>query len=366
MIMIDISILPTKHVSSLTPYKVSEGGRLSAKEKTKYMKLDWNEVTYPPSPLVREALSKFIETGDLNYYSDVTAYELRKRIADTFGLSSSFIQVFNGSDAALRDICSTYLDVNENLLLCEPIYSQIYPFVQSKGANLVRFTGRSPFEKVLDEYNRCLNNEKIRVVYIVNPNNPTGVLYENFEIELLLRNYSETLFVIDEAYSEFSGTTVAGLVKQYTNIIVTRTFSKAFGLAGLRIGYVLSQPKNIQNIEKIRNGKEISVLAQVAALAALEDIPYIQRRVEELRRIRDNLVNRLIENGIEVHTTPANFILIRVQNVPEVLRKLKEKGVLVRDRSYLPQLEGYIRVSIGLPDQMNYFFQVFTEIINNS
>lgn len=356
-------ILPTRQVGTLTPYRISESGGMTTEEKTKYVKLDWNEAAYPPSPLVRKALLRFIETGAVRYYPDVTARELREELAHYIGLPVPCIQVFNGSDAALRDICDTYLALGDNMLVREPVYTQIYTLAGSRGAKLVKFTGQDPFTKALDGYSDHLSDQNIRIVYLVNPNNPTGVLYEKSEIEFLASSYPATLFIVDEAYYELSGITVADLIPKHHNIVVTRTFSKAFGLAGLRVGYILSQPEIIQNIDRVRNGKEVNVLAQVAAIAALRDIAYMQRCVQQVRQTREWLVKKLVESGIDVHTTPANYILVRVTELAKVLQELKTRGLLVRDRSYLPQLEGYIRVSIGTSDEMQYFFDVFTEIM---
>ena len=345
--MFRTDIPPTQFVRELKPYRASDGAGLSTEEKAKYIKLDWNEATYPPSPLVKRSLLRFLEGGNFNYYPDVTAQDLREKIADYVDLPASYIQVFNGSDAALRDICNTYLSVGDNVLVHEPVYSQIFTFLQCMGANLVKILARDPFAKALDDYNRYLSSQDIRVMYIVNPNNPTGLLYERTEIESLLESHPSTLFIIDEAYSEFSGITVADLVPKHHNIIVVRTFSKAFGLAGLRIGYILSQQATIENIDRVRNGKEVNVLAQVAAMAALDDIPYMKTRVEEVRQTREWLVARLIESGVKINTTPANYVLIFATNVRKVVQELKRKRILVRDRSYLPQLAGYMRVSIG-------------------
>ncbi|MFC1977600.1 pyridoxal phosphate-dependent aminotransferase [Chloroflexota bacterium] len=350
-----MGIEPTEHVSRLVPYIVSGSAQLSLEDKSKFLKLDWNEATYPPSPLVKRRLFEFIEAGQLCFYPDVTAIELREKLSCYLGLEVSFIQAFNGSDAAIDAICATYVACGNSILVREPVYTQPYTSMQVRGANLVTFTGESPFDKVLAKYHAYLSNNAFRLVYIVNPNNPTGVLYEASEVQELLVAYPETLFVVDEAYSDYARTTVVGLVKDNNNLIVVRTFSKAFGLAGLRIGYVVSQPRIIDDLNRIRNGKEVNVMAQIAASATLDDLSYVEDRVNQVVQTRGWLVRNLREHGIECHETPANFILIRVPHVPEVIRRLAEARILVRDRSHLPQLEGYIRVTIGMPEEMKQF-----------
>ena len=357
-----MSIEPTEYVNKLVPYRVSQSARLSLEDKPRFLKLDWNEATFPLSPVVKKRLLEFLETNKLNFYPDVTAMELRQKLSRYVGLDASYIQVFNGSDAAINTICDTYISAGNHVLVREPIYTQPYTFIRVKGANMITFTGESPFSKSLDKYHKYLSSHFIKLVYIVNPNNPTGVLYEISEIGELLQAYPKTLFVIDEAYSEYARKTVIGLVEHNHNLIVAKTFSKAFGLAGLRVGYLISQPSIIGNLNKVRNGKDINVIGQVAASAALDDLPYVEKQINYLIETREWLVKNLLHYGIECRGTPANFILIRVPNVPEVIRRLAEQKVLVRDRSHLPQLDGYIRVTIGMPEEMRRFFEVLTAL----
>lgn len=355
-------IRPAKWMSGFTPYVPSQSAKLALQEKADYLRLDWNESTFPPSPLVIKKLKEVVEGGHLNFYPDVTASELRKKISRYVSMDSSFIQVFNGSDAALQAICLTYLDKGSKVLVREPTYTQLYTFVASVGANLVKFQGKDLFDLALEKYHEYLSSGKIKLVYICNPNNPTGVLYEQSTIQQLLEDYPQVLFVIDEAYFEYSKMTVAGLIN-YQNILITRTFSKAFGLASVRIGYILGLPQLMDNINKVYNRKDVNLLGQVAASAALDDIPYLESKVDEVIRARAWLVNQLKNVGLRVHETPANFILIRMPNASEVVDKLKEKGIFVRDRSYLPQLEGYFRVSIGSIDYMKRVLKAISELL---
>ena len=353
-------IRPAKWMTGFTPYIPSQSAKLTLQEKADNLRLDWNESTFPPSPLVIKRLKEVIEGGHLNFYPDVTASELREKISHYVSMDPCCIQVFNGSDAALQAICLTYLDSGSKVLVREPTYTQPYTFLASVGANLVRFQGENPFHLALEKYHEYLSSGKIKLVYICNPNNPTGVLYEESAIQQLLEEYPQVLFVIDEAYFEYCKMTAAGLTN-YQNILITRTFSKAFGLAGVRIGYVLGQPQLIDNINKVYNRKDVNLLGQVAASAALDDIPYLESRVDEVIKAREWLVNQLKNLGLSVHETPANFILIKMPNASDVVNELKEKGIFVRDRSYLPQLAGYFRVSIGSLDHMKRVLKAISD-----
>lgn len=355
-------IEPTRHVKVLAPYQMSASAVLTLKDKAEYLKLDFNEATFPPSPLVKARLLELLQADQLNFYPDVTATELRRKLAAYVGLEAAFIQVFNGSDSAIDNICATFVGASDRVLVREPVYTQPFTFIRARGSRLVAFTGDDPFTKNLDEFERQLSARAIKMVYLANPNNPTGVYYELPEISRLLDKFPGTLFVIDEAYHEYAGKTSLGLVKDHQNLIVTRTFSKAFGLAGLRIGYIIAQPQLIGNIDKVRNGKDVNTVGQTAAMAALDDLPYVRRRVGQVIEARRWLIENLRRHGVACHDSPANFILIRVPDAPAVVWRLAEKKVLVRDRSSLPQMEGYIRVTIGLPEEMERFFTIFTSL----
>lgn len=357
-----MSVHPNKHVSVLVPYKVSESGKLAVHDKDKYIKLDWNESTYPPAPGVRKVLGDFIGQGLLNYYPDVNAAELRDRLSILLRVPAACVQVFNGSDAALRDICLAYLDEDDTVLVREPVYTQIYMFIQARGANIQAVLGRDPFEKALDRYVAALNGRPVKMVYVPNPNNPTGTLYDRSDIEQLVSNYPGVLFIIDEAYSEFVGFSVADLAAKTPNLIVVRTFSKAFGLAGIRVGYIVCMPGTLDYIDRVRNGKEVNTLAQIAAIAALDEIDYMYRKVKEVRENRAWLVSRLRGIGFDVFDTPANFILLKVSNVKDLMEGLKARRILVRDRSYMPQLGGCVRISIGMKDAMEKVLLALTEL----
>lgn len=353
---------PTSSVARLDPYEVSRSAVLSNEEKGKHLKLDWNESTFPTSPALIEALQQVLAEGHLEYYPDVQAVTLRERLSEYVGGDAEYIQVFNGSDAALRNILDTYIEPGDKVLVREPVYTQPYTFVHTNGGEVVNFTASSPFSKGIAEYEHHLQNSGCKVTYHPNPNNPTGVCYEASELASLLEQFPDILFIVDEAYYEFTGTTVANLVQRYDNLVVTRTFSKAFGLAGVRVGYVVAGSSVMKEVNKVRNGKSVGLLGQIAATAALEHVDHMREAVAEVGRAREWTENHLREEGIPFHTTPANFILIKVGNAPKVVERLQESQILVRDRSYLPQLEGCIRVTIGSREQMETFCNAFLSL----
>jgi histidinol-phosphate aminotransferase len=357
------SITVNRALAAVKPYKVSISGQLPFHEKLKYLKLDWNEATIPPSPKVLQALQEIMATGALNFYPDVTATELRSKLSAYVGLDAEHIQVSNGSDEGLRLICDTFLNTGDVVLFRDPTYTQIEPFITGRGAGIMRFVGDTATSPNPERYREYLAKHRIGMVYIANPNNPTGVLYEEGFIRELCASHPTTLFVIDEAYGEFAQYTVCHLVREFRNLIVTRTFSKAFCMAGLRIGYMLADPVLLRHMDLLRNGKDVNLLAQIAAAAALDDVPYMQSYVKEVITTRDWLFGQLRASGVEACNTRANFLLVRVPEVGRIEEELRKQKILVRDRSSLPQLADSFRVSIGTRKQMAQFLSAFLDVL---
>lgn len=351
--------IPARRTVPAKPYRAPAGAAMTQEEKQQYLKLDFNEATYPPSPLVAEQLGRV----DLNFYPDMEAVELRRALADYTGRKSEEIRVWNGSDAALRAICWAYLDNADWALLREPTYAQFGTFVKQAGANLGAVEGDDAFDASPLMYDSGLAYWRPKLFYVVNPNNPTGVLYNLATISYWLSEYPWTLFVVDEAYHEYGLPSAAPLLSWNSNLIIVRSFSKAFALAGVRVGYTLSSPETAKVLDMVRNGKDVSGLAQAAAFAALEDLDYMQARVADTLNAKSWTVDRLRGMGLEVKDSPANFVLIKTLDAARAVREFKEQGVLVRDRSYLFQLDGYIRVTIGSQEQMEQFVAVAQKVL---
>lgn len=349
---------PKRSVQALRPYISGKNSSRLLQQSARIMKLDSNESSLPPSPRVMAALSEYIQKFPINWYPDLKAKELTDKLADYTGCPADFIQTFSGSDNALETICKTFIESGDEVILCMPTYDHFRVYAESNDARLVPVFGPSPFApktvKLIDAI-----TAKTKIMYIVNPNNPTGMMYSKKDIELILQKAPQTIVIVDEAYFEFSGITMAGLVEKYRNLIVARSFSKAFGLAGLRCGYILTQPANLEPINKIRLGK-INSLTQVAACAALDDLEYVDRYVFEVRTAKKWLYEKLTEMGLNVIDTKANFLLVEVANPVTLAALLEESQVYVR--AALPQFEDFIRLTIGHQLLMERFYKVFKKV----
>lgn len=347
-----IAVAPSVRV--VTPYDTvtSQAAIEAAPDHRTCFKLDWNECTVDPSPRVREAIREWVCSGrGLNWYPRLGSSRLARAVADYTGLDTTQLLVTSGSDAALRLICSTYLDGDDHVVVPVPTYHHFMIFARSRGARLETVCGASAFEPCLEAIEGAMTSQT-RLVYLVSPNNPTGVIYPPEWVAQLCRDYPNSLVVLDEAYYEFARMTGIGFVGEVTNLVVTRTFSKAFGLAGLRVGYLAGATPVIEGLGRLYNPKSVNAVAQVGAAAALEDLDYLVSFLAEVEAskdlIRDFFASR---DGVELRVTPANFVVLRVEDVASTIDELGQRGVYVRDRSHYPGMEGCLRMSVGTRTQ---------------
>lgn len=346
-------VKPAGSVQQLTPYEaVTSQAAIQAKpDGETVFKLDWNEATVPASPHVREAIAAHIAGNrGLNWYPQLGSTDLREALTDYTDLPRDHLLVSNGSDDALHLICSTFLDKGDEVVAPVPTYNHFMVFAQSRGADIKKPRGDSPFQKNLDEIRETMSPDT-RLLYLVSPNNPTGVIYPPEDVEQLCKDYPDTLILLDEAYFEFAQVTGLDLVRQHPNLIVTRTFSKAFGLAGLRVGYLGAHPELVNHLRRLYNPKSVNTLGQVGAMAALNDLEYLNDYLAKVERAKDRLADFLEQRDMEFEMTPANFVVVRVPDIHHTLEKLESLGVYVRDRSSYPGLSGCLRMTVGTVEQ---------------
>ena len=347
-------------LNNIRPYENSLSLPLSHLCRKTITKLDCNEAPYPPSSHVRRRLIEFIENDPLNWYPDTQSHDLKQKLSEYIGYPPEYILTFNGCDHALDSLCRAYLTQKDEVIFFSPTYDNFRFFVELTGARIIPYFSSFPFQPETKNLEK-LTTPNTKIIYLANPNNPTGTTYTEEQIRHIL-NASKALVIVDEAYFEFWGKTSLPLIKEFSNLVITRSFSKAFGLAGLRCGYLVTNPCNIRTIEKVRNGKSINALAQLAAKAALEDLAYIKEQVRCMHEVKNWCVNVMRASGVPVVDTVANFILIKVRQPNEVEKALMAKEILVRNRSCFPQLEGYLRITIGLRSEMEKFAKAISSI----
>ena len=338
----------SKKTIELKPYVVSER---SFDDDEDWLILDWNESTYRIDKPLKDGLIDFINKGELNLYGDVDSELLRKKLRDTLNIDEFSVSFFNGSDSALNICFESILETGDEVLTIEPEYSQVDTFIKMKGGVKKSYLLKSVNKPSIDDLNVALKDKKI--FYFSNPNNPIGFLFSSDEIEELLFMNPSVMFFVDEAYYEFSGSNVIDLISRHSNLIIFRTFSKALGLAGIRLGYVVSAKDNISMINKVRNGKEVSTIAHLAAITALDNYSLLEDRTKEVISTRSWFVDELSKLvNFEFYPSAANFVLVRHNNCEEIISKLRDSKILVRDRSSMHLLKNCFRITIGKKSEM--------------
>ena len=338
-----------KSINNLQTYNVGGRSDLSSDWEC----FDWNESEFPPTNKVFEVMKSFYR---YERYPDITATQLKNKLSDYVSLPVDFIEVYNGSDDALKDIITVFVDKDTHVLSYQPSYTQVNTFITTNTENYMKVNIKDPLGKHEYDFDYCKVNE---VVYLVNPNNPTGKLLPVEEIKKLVKTYPNTLFIVDEAYYEFAKQSCSHLVVSHKNLIVTRTFSKAFGLASVRLGYCMGHPDTLSHIRKIRNGKAVNTLGQLCGIAALNDLDYLQSRIDEMNDAKKFFIDNL-PNYYNALDSDANFVLVKTPDSKKLLEKMKENKILIRDRSAFDNLENCVRITIGSTKQIIRVLDVMT------
>jgi histidinol-phosphate aminotransferase len=318
-------------------------------------KLDWNECNLSFEENFHKILLSSLSDIKFTEYPNIHNDELLKLLSDYCQVKEKNVQTFNGSDSALHYIFATFLNENTKVLIYYPNYSQIETYIKLYTNHLNYSNIINPFGSHKYDFSEIENHD---VIYLSNPNNPTGVCIEPTIIEGLVRNYPDKMFIIDEAYYEFSKKSCTFLIQEYNNIIITRTFSKAFSLASIRLGYICANEILINQINKIRNTKEVNSFAQVLGLTVLNNIKYINNRIDLTIQNRKKFQKVLEQNNIQYINSEANFVLLKINNSQLIVDKLYKENILVRDRSMFKGLENSIRITIGDWDDMEKILKI--------
>jgi len=312
------------------------------------LRLDFNENTAGCSPKVRRALAK-LTPKLLSMYPE---YDRGTRcLARHFRVKPEELLLTNGGDDALRLFFDAFVDAGTTAVICEPTFPMYRYWGEVAGAKLDvhRYSAgmEFPFHGVVQSL-----AAKPRVLFVCNPNNPTGTLIEKSIIEKILQAATHTAVVLDEAYAEFSGLTVIPLVNQYPQLFVARTFSKAAGLAGLRLGAVIANAESLAILRRATAPFPVNVAALAAAEAAVGDPKTMKLYVKNILRTRAWFEKELHELGVKTYPSAGNFLLAGFgPGSSEMCDQLQKRGVLLRDRAKEIG-PGFVRVSIGTQKEM--------------
>jgi len=329
-------------VERMRPYHPPLEGR------TNKLRLDFNENPIGCSHAVRRALAR-LSAATISAYPEQET--VRRKAARHFGVQPEELLLTNGTDEALSLVVNTFVEPRDRVLFVEPTYAMYRFYAELAGARIVAPRYGAGMEFPWKEVLAALSAGP-RVFFLPNPNSPTGNLLSPTELRRILGAARRAMVVIDEAYFEFSGVTVVPWIRRYGNLIVTRTFSKTAGLAGLRLGCIFVHRELAAAMRKAQSPYPVNVAAIAAAEAAMRDRGFIARTVREVRRGRTELERGLARLGVRCFPSAGNFLLVQFGvRTKEIVGALERKGILVRDRSSDFGGEGYVRMTLGTLSQ---------------
>lgn len=366
-----LELIPA-HIRSVGAYVPGKHIRKAQQESgLSVVKMASNENPFGPSPLAIEAIRA--TTASLNFYPDIDALELRAALATRHNLAPDQILVADGSTPLLHMLAQTFLRAGLNCISSDRSFI-IYPIAVAAAGGHYRTIPTKCDGYDLEAIAASID-ANTRMVMLANPNNPTGTMFEADATEAFLRRVPEhVLVVLDEAYSDFAEFFAAQRGIHWSrsfdyvrsgraNVVVLRTFSKAYGLAGVRLGYAAGHPDLLGNLARVRSSFSISALAEAAGLAAIRDEAHVRRTLENNAAGAEWLQERLTELGLRVIPTSTNFLYFETkENAGAVTERLQTEGVIVR--SLVPwKIANGIRVTIGTPEQNEKFIQGMKKIL---
>ena len=344
-------------VLAMAPYSAPEEGRAAK------LRLDFNENTVGCSPAVLRALSR-MTAEQMAIYPEYQA--TTRRLARFFRVRSEEMHLTNGIDDALHLIADTFIEDGDSVLVAEPTFDMYRFFAELAGARVtaLRYDDemKFPVADVLRELRRS-SPQKPRVLFIANPNNPTGTLVQPKDLRRILRAATRTLVLVDEAYFDFSGLTILPWIRQYSNLLVARTFSKSAGLAALRLGCLFAKPEILSVLRRACTPYPVNTAALVAAEASIRDARSLRNYTREVLQSRALLEKGLAPIAWRIYPSAANFVLVDFGPAAHhLVRALERKDILVRERKDFPR-EGFVRISAGTRADTRRLLRAIEEIL---
>jgi histidinol-phosphate aminotransferase len=328
------------------------------------IKLDANESPFDLPPEIRQEIAKEIRQFQFQRYPDASSDLLRTELSEYLGVDKAQIVVGNGSDELISCFTSAFGRADACASFPTPTFSMYHILARIAGLKAVELPLDERFDLNADAWQSHLQANRLNLVFISSPNNPTGNAFSAEVIHQILSR-SDTLAIIDEAYYEFSGKTFIGEFGRCPNLIITRTFSKAYGLAGLRIGYLIAHPEIVYEINKVRLPYNLNRFSEMAATLLLKHhaqrkgTSQLSSQMQQILSERERVFNALSAmEGISPFPTDANFILFRPeQPADEVFQRLLDRGILVRNLNRPGPLQNCLRVTIGTPTENDMFLE---------
>jgi len=329
---------------------------------SKIRRFDLNTSPYTPTHWLKKLASE-LEMVAVNRYPDTSYRALRKKLSSYLGVGEDCFVVANGGDEAFDIISKAFLDVGSEVVISSPSYSMFRIVSELMGARVVYVRRKEGFADDVDELIKAVN-DKTRLIFLCNPNNPTGNAVERSDL-LRILNECDVGVVVDEAYQEYGGESFVKLTEKYSNLMVVRTFSKAFGLAGARLGYIVACEETTRMLNKVRPPNSVDVITLKLAEFALEDVDWVRLKVRETLVERDRLISEISKlRGVKVYPSVANFFLIELveRDRDEVYTDMLKRGFVLR-RLDDPALRRCLRISVGLPEDNDALLEALREVL---
>jgi histidinol-phosphate aminotransferase len=324
------------------------------------LRLDFNESTIGCSPRVLARL-RSLDAEALARYPERESVE--GVVANFLGLDAKQVLLTNGVDEAIHLLCSTYLEPGDEAIIVVPTFAMYAIFARAEGANPIQvLAGENfafPLEGLLSQISR-----RTRLIAVANPNNPTGAATDCEILLQVARAAPQAAVLVDEAYFEFHGETILSHTGRPANLFVARTFSKAYGLAGLRIGILAGDAEQIAMVRRVASPYNVNAVALAVLPEALRDQEYVERYVAEVQRSRGVLEQELRALGLHYWPSRANFVLVRVGPAhAEFIQALRAHGILVRDRNTDPGCEGCVRLTVGSTEHTRTLITALRDVV---
>ena len=340
-------------VRRLKEYHPPLGGRVG-------LRLDFNENTVGCSPRVLERLRQ-LQFDQLARYPERESVE--RQVAAHLGVDPAGLLLTNGVDEAIHLICETYLEPGDEVLIVVPTFSMYEIYAGATGARVITIPAAADFSYPTEQVLARVS-PRTRLIAIANPNNPTGAVVPGNELLRILRAAPDAAVLVDEAYFDFYGESMLAEVASFPNLFVARTFSKAYGLAGLRIGVLVGSAGQMTMVRRVSSPYNVNAVALACLPEALADQDYIRQYVDEVRQGREQIEQELRSLKLRFWPSQANFVLVKIgERHDAFVRAMRERGILVRDRSRDSGCDGCVRISVGSKAQTGQLIPALREAV---
>jgi histidinol-phosphate aminotransferase len=325
------------------------------------LRLDFNENTFTPSPRVMEKLHA-ITAEELTKYPEREPVE--RIVAEHFGLQAEQVLLTNGVDEAIHLICAAFLEEDDEALIATPTFFMYDVSVRMMTPHLRRVQSDTTLEFPFERFMEAIT-EKTKLIIVASPNNPTGAVVSREHLLKIAEAAPHAVLMVDEAYHHFHGESLMSDLATVPNLLVARTFSKAYGLANLRIGMLAGNAGLLKYVRKVSSPYNVNGIALACLPVALADEEFLAWYAEQVRVGRERMMSGLREFGVPFFPSHANFVLMNIGPKHKALvSAMRAHGVLLRDRSSDPGCDGYVRITIGVEEQVTRGLDVLRTSLN--